>query len=108
MAIVKISIDPNAVAMDGDAIIGKINDAGTTTTISKAGVVAAAARPIEDAEVTAAKVAAGVAKDNLDAMAATERGYIATDPASGQFVITSIERKEDGHIEFAYDDVAKP
>jgi len=107
MAIQKISIDPNAVAMDGDAIIAKINT-NSTTTISKASVVTAAARPIAAGEVGNTELAAAAAKDNLDAIDPTLRGYIATNPITGQFVVTSIERKADGKLEFAYDDVAKP
>ena len=107
MAIVKISIDPTAVSLSGDDIIGKIN-ADSTTTISKASVVAAAARPLVDGEVSAGKLAAAAAKANLDAISPELRGYIATNPTSGQFVITSLERKADGHIEISYDDVAKP
>jgi len=41
-------------------------------------------------------------------MAATARGYIKTDPTVGQFKITAIERKADGKIEIAFDDVAIP
>jgi hypothetical protein len=105
MTIQSVSIDPNAVALTDNQIVDKINSA--TNNITRASCVSTLARPLEDEEVTAAKVAAGVAKDNLDAMAATERGYVATNPAAGQYVVTSIERSSDGKIKFDYDEVPK-
>jgi len=104
MAIQVITIDPNAVALTGDAIVGMINDAGDN--ISRAGSVAASARPLEAGEVTSAKVAAGVAKVNLDAMEDTARGYIKTSPAVGEFPVIGVKRGADGKIDVSYDDVA--
>jgi hypothetical protein len=107
VAIVKIVIDPSAAPeLTPDEVVAKVNAAAAV--IDRAGCVDAAARPIEDGEVTSGKLDTGVAKANLDAMAATARGYIKTDPTVGQFKITAIERKADGMIEIAFDDVAIP
>ena len=116
MAIQKVSIDPNAIALSDNAVVAKVNAA--TTQITRAGCVSAVARPIETAEVGTTELAAGAvdntilaaaaAKANLDAISPELRGYVATNPAAGEFIVTSLERKADGHIEFAYDDVAKP
>jgi len=104
MAIVSMVLDPNAAAYTDDQIVNKINSA--TAQITRAGAVAAAARPIVDAEVTAAKLAADAAKANLDALADTARGYIKTSPAAGQFKVVSVERTSDGKLSAKYDDVA--
>jgi hypothetical protein len=104
MAIQTMTLDPNAASYTDDEIVGKINSA--TAQITRAAAVAAAARPIADGEVAAAKLASGVAKSNLDAMTDTARGYIKTDPTSGQFRVISIERKADAKLEAKYDDVA--
>jgi len=140
MAIQSVSIDPNAVALTDDQIVGKINTA--TVNITRASCVTAAARPIGTSEIVDTNIAAGaiktklvaevdgnklttaalataagitntqvvvtLAKANLDAMSPTTRGYIATAPVSGQFVVTAIERASDGKLKFDYDDVAKP
>lgn len=104
MAIQTIALDPNAVAYTDDEIVGKINAASDN--ISRAGSVTAAARPIGAKEVTSAKVDDGVAKANLDAMAATARGYIKTEPTIGEFPVTGVKRGADGKIDVSYDDVA--
>jgi hypothetical protein len=115
MAIQTITLDPAAVGLSDDEVVAKINSASTT--ISRAGAVTAAARPIAAGEVgateiaagavQAAKLASGVAKSNLDAMSATERGYIATDPAVGAFPIIGLSRSATGKIDVKYDDVPK-
>ena len=104
MALQSFVIDPLAEVLTGDEIVAKINT-DTTTTITKAGVVAAAARPIVDAEITAAKVAVGVAKANLDAVAATARGYVKTLPVIGQFPVVATQRTATGQLEVTYDNV---
>lgn len=104
MAIQKMVLDPNAQAYTDDEVVGKVNAA--TAQITRAGSVAAAARPIGSGEVTGTELAAGVAKANLDAMSDTERGYIKTDPAAGEFKVVAIQRKSDGKLEASYDDVA--
>lgn len=104
MAIQTMVLDPNAAAYTDDEIVGKVNNASAQ--ITRAGAVAAAARPIADAEVTAAKLDSGVAKANLDAMADTARGYVKTSPTTGQFKVVSIERKADGKLQASYDDTA--
>lgn len=63
MALVTISLDPNAQAYTDDQIVGKVNTA--TAQITRASSVAAAARPIADSEVTDAKIAAGAIKTKL-------------------------------------------
>jgi hypothetical protein len=60
-----MSLDPNAVAYTDDQIVAKVNSA--TTSITRAASVSAAARPIADGEVAAAKLAAGAIKTKLTA-----------------------------------------
>lgn len=104
MAIASLVLDPNAAAYTDDEIVGKVNTA--TAQITRADSVAAAARPVADGEVTSAKLDAGVAKVNLDAMADTARGYIKTSPTSAQFKVIALERQADGKLKVEYDDVA--
>lgn len=104
MAIASLTLDPNAAAYTDNEIVGKVNAA--TANITRASSVAAAARPIADAEVTSAKLDAGVAKTNLDAMADTARGYVKTSPLTGQFKVIAVERQADGKLKVEYDDVA--
>ena len=104
MALTTMKLDPNAAAYTDDEIVGKVNAA--TAQITRASSVAAAARPIADAEVTSAKLDTGVAKANLDAMADTARGYIKTSPTTGMFKVVSIERDTDGKAQITYDDTA--
>ena len=103
MAIQSFALDPNAQAYSDDEIVNKVNAA--TAQITRAGSVAAAARPLAAGEVTNTEMAAGVAKTNLDAMSATARGYVQTSPTTGQFPIVSIERQSDGRMNVQYDDV---
>ena len=104
MALQSLILDPNAAAYTDNEIVGKVNAASAQ--ITRADAVSAAARPIADSEVTSAKLASGVAKANLDSMADTARGYIKTNPASGQYKVVSIERQADGKLKTDYDDVA--
>src|SRR4030042_779029 len=96
MALASMTLDPNAVVYTDDQIVAKVNAATAQTT--RASAVAAAARPIADGEVASAKLAAGVAKVNLDAMADTARGYIKTAPTTGQYKVVSLERSTDGKL----------
>jgi len=104
MAIVSMVLDPNAASYTDNQIVDKINNASTT--ISRASAVTAAARPIADAEVTAAKLASAAAKDNLDALSDTARGYIKTGPTTGEFKVVSIQRDATGKLDVDYDNVA--
>jgi len=114
MALQTMVLDPNAASYTDDQIVGKINTA--TDQITRAGSVAAAARPLGTGEVALAnmasgsvdntKMASGSAKANLDAMSDTTRGYIKTSPTSGQFKVVSIQRQADGKAAVSYDDVA--
>lgn len=65
MAIQTMLLDPNAASYTDDQIVGKVNSA--TAQITRAGSVAAAARPIADGEVATAKIAAGAIKAKLTA-----------------------------------------
>ena len=65
MAIQSMQLDPNAASYTDDQIVGKVNTA--TANITRAGSVAAAARPIADGEVATAKIAAGAIKAKLTA-----------------------------------------
>lgn len=104
MAKQSFTLDPNAQSYTDDQIVGKINTAAAQ--ITRVSSVAAAARPIGAGEITNNELDNGAAKDNLDEMADTDRGYIKTDPAAGQFKIISIERQADGKQKVDYDDVA--
>jgi len=114
MAIQSMVLDPNAATLSSNDVIVKINTASSQ--ITRASAVSAAARPIgskeitasniADATITTTQVAVGIAKASLDAMSATNRGYIKTDPSSGQFKIVGIQRSADGKLEADYDDVA--
>lgn len=106
MAIVRIEIDPDAVAYTDDEIVGKINAA--TAKISRAESVEAAARPIEDAEVSAPKLADDAAKLNLDAMVDTERGYVNTAPITGEKKVISVQVTTNNKLGFDCDDVPIP
>jgi hypothetical protein len=104
MAIVSMQLDPNAASYTDDQIVEKINNASAN--ITRAGSVEATARPIADLEVTNAKLASTAAKDNLDALTDTARGYIKTDPTSGEFKVVSIQRDATGKLDVDYDNVA--
>ena len=106
MAIETLLLDPLAVPYTDDEIVGKINAAAVN--ITREGSVEAAARPIEDAEVIASKVADGVAKANLDAMDALERGYIITNPISGQYKVTAVQVTANNKVAVDKDDVPEP
>ena len=106
MVIASFTLDPNAaVPLTGDEIVAAINT-DTTTTISKASVVDAAARPLVADEVTDTELTATAAKDNLDALADTARGYVQTSPAVGEFPIVAVQRDATGNLDVDYDDVA--
>lgn len=60
------------------------------------------------AGVVNAQIAAGQAKANLDAMTDVARGYIKTNPVTGEFKIVAIHRQADGKMDVEYDDVAIP
>jgi len=114
MAIQSFQLDPNAASYTDDQIVGKVNTASVQ--ITRAGSVAAAARPIGTGEVgdtelgsftvTNTELAAGTAAANLDAMADTARGYIQTNPAVGEFPVIAIHRDAAGNQDVEYDDVA--
>jgi len=104
MAIVSMTLDPNATSYTDNDIISKINAASTQ--ITRASCVSTAARPIGTNEVSNSNLVAGVAKANLDAMADTARGYIKTAPVTGQFPIISMERDATGKLKTDYDNVA--
>lgn len=114
MAIQSFQLDPNAASYTDDQIVGKINSA--TANITRAGSVDSVARPIGAGEIDSNELAAGAvtsteldssaAKDNLDAMGSTSRGYIQTLPTSGMFHVVGIQRDASGHLDINYDDVA--
>ena len=114
MAKVSFQLDPNAVVYTDDEIVGKVNSASAN--ITRAGSVEAAARPIEEGEVDTTELAdgavesgkldTGVAKANLDSMGDTERSYIKTDPAVGEFPVISMQKQADGKLDIDNDDVA--
>lgn len=115
MALEKVYLDPNAQSYTDDEIVGKVNTA--TANITRAGSVDAVARPLEAGEVDTAELAVGavdntilgtgIAKDNLDAMADLDRGYILTRPAAGQKKIVAIQTHSDGTQEIEQNDTAE-
>lgn len=114
MAIQSFQLDPNAQSYTDNEIVGKVNAA--TANITRASSVDAAARPIAANEITEteidagavtnAKMASGASKDNLDAMGDTERGYVKTDPQTGEFPVIAVQRDAAGKLDIDYDDVA--
>jgi hypothetical protein len=114
MAIATFQLDPNAQSYTDDDIVGKVNTASAN--ITRASSVDAAARPIAAGEVDSTELAANAvdntklastaAKDNLDALADTSRGYIKTDATTGEFKVISLQREADGKLGIDYDDVA--
>ena len=114
MALASMTIDPNAQYLSDNDVVDKINNA--TTDITRANSVSAAARPIaagevgttelDDGAVTNVKADSSLAKENLDAMADTDRAYIKTNPTSGEFKVVEIQRDDTGKLEITYDDVA--
>ena len=103
MAIQSFQLDPNAQAYTDNQIVDKVNAASNS--ISRANSVAAAARPLIAGEVSNTELAGGAAKANLDAMAATARGYVQTSPLSGEFPVIAIQRDNGGNLDIDYDDV---
>lgn len=95
-------LDPDAQFLTDNDVVGKVNDA--TVDITRAGSVDATARPIEANEVTNAKLATTAAKDNLDAMADVDRGFVKTNPLTGEYPIIAIQREADGDFDVEYDD----
>lgn len=99
-----------------DEVVQKVNDASTQ--ITRASSVTSAARPIETAEVTTAKLAdanvtatklsTAAARDNLKSMSDAAREVVLTRPGSGEFPITAVQRNPTGNLEVEYDDVAIP
>ncbi|KKN00095.1 hypothetical protein LCGC14_1141330 [marine sediment metagenome] len=116
MAIASFQLDPNAVSLTDDQVIDKINAASID--ITRPGCVDPPARPIEVGEIGTAELAAGavnntkadvtLAKDNLNAMADTARGYIKTEPITGEFPVINVQRDAVGLLDVDYDDVAIP
>jgi len=114
MAIQSFQLDPNAASFTDNQIVDKVNAA--TNDITRASSVSAAARPIASGEVGSTELAAGAvsntelastaAKDNLDALADTSRGYIKTSPLTGEFPVIAIQRDAAGLTDVDYDDVA--
>ena len=86
MAIQSFELDPNAASYTDDEIVTKVNAATT--------------------KVAAASLAAGAAKTSLDAMSDTTRGYISTNPQTGEFPVVFLQRTSDGKLDVDYDDVA--
>lgn len=78
MAIASMVLDPNAASYTDDEIVGKVNSASAQ--ITRAGSIAAAARPIESGEVDATAIAAGAIKTKL--AAETDGNKIATSELS--------------------------
>ena len=113
MTIASFQLDPNAQFLSDDDVITKINAASTD--ITRAGSVDPTARPIEALEVDTAELAANAvdntklattaSKDNLDALADTARGYIKTEPVSGEFPVINVQRDASGLLDVDYDDV---
>ncbi len=114
MTIASFQLDPNAQALTDNQVVDKINAASND--ITRAGSVDPLARPIEalevdttelaDGAVTNTKAEATLAKDNLNAMSNTARGYIKTEPTSGEFPVVNVQRDASGNLDVDYDDVA--
>jgi len=114
VTIQSFQIDPDAVALSDDDHVTAINNASID--ITRAGCVDPSARPIEAGEigtvqlaaagVTVAKLASQAAKGNLDALSNTARGYVKTNPVSGEFPVIAVQRDSFGNLDVEFDDVA--
>jgi len=104
MAIQSFQLDPDATALSDDDHVAAINNASAN--ITRAGSVDAVARPLVAGEVSNTELANTAAKDNLDALADTARGYIQTNPITGEFPVTAVQRNAAGDLDVEYDDVA--
>ncbi len=114
MAIASFQLDPNAIGLTDNQVVDKVNAASND--ITRAGSVDPTARPIEVGEVDTAELAAGavtnvkaaatLAKDNLNAMSDVARGYIKTEPVTGEFPVVNVQRDASGNLDVDYDDVA--
>ncbi|KKL06006.1 hypothetical protein LCGC14_2600370 [marine sediment metagenome] len=93
MVIQTVALDPNAQAYTDDEIAIKANAAPTA-------IDNIAVDSVGDAELTST-----AAKDNLDALADTARGYVKTAPAVGEFPVTAVKYDAAGDVVFDYDDV---
>jgi len=60
-----------------------------------------------DAAIVGTKLADSAAKDNLDGMGDTERGYVKTNPQTGEFKVVALQRDASGKLDVEYDDVAE-
>ena len=94
MTLASMQLDPNAQAYTDDQIVGKVNAA--TDNITRA------------SSVTSAALADGSAKANLDAMADVDRAYVKTDPVTGEYKVTAVQRAANGKLEVDYDDTPIP
>lgn len=94
MAITLMILDPDAVAYTDDEIVAKINSAAAP--ITRADSVSPEARPLT----------AGEAASNLDNMDELVRGYVKTNPATGEFPVISVQRDAAGKLCISYDDVS--
>ena len=112
MATQSFQLDPSAASLTDNQVVDKVNAA--TNDITRAASVSAAARPIAAGEVgdpelagaiPSGKLATTAAKDNLDALADTARGYIKTNPLTGEFKVIAIQRDAGGNADVEYDDV---
>ncbi len=115
MAIVSMQLDPNAQSYTDAEIVAKINTASTQ--ITRASSVSSTARPIVSGEITTTHISstAGIlgsqlsstaAQTNLNAMTDTTREYIKTNPVTGEFKVTALQRDATGKLDVEYDNVA--
>lgn len=65
---------------------------------------AVAAAKIASTAVDNTKLASTAAKDNLDDLGDTARGYIKTNPTVGEFKVIAVHRQSDGKLDVEYDD----
>lgn len=127
MVIKSAKLDPNAAAYTDDEIIGKINAAAVAITRADAidgsalgaadlddlidGTTRKAMTDTEKTKLGGVEDGATVdqtgpeVRDLILAIPDVERGLIRTDPAVGEFPVTTIERQADGRFNLKYDDV---
>lgn len=108
------TLTPPAGASAIQQIVGRVAVVNAVTgeiefdLIEAAAVEAFGSNEIKADAVTNSELASTAAKDNLDALADTARGYVKTDPASGEFPIINVQRDASGKLDVDYDDVAIP
>ncbi len=80
--------------------------AGVTGAQLSASAAIAGTQLSSSAAIAGTQLASTAAKDSLDALADTARGYIKTSPTTGEFKVVAVQRDATGKLDVDYDNVA--